>query len=328
MKDLILYIILIIVGYFLGNRIDADERRNLWIARGQTAAIALLLFTMGMRMGANSDVTGNLKSIGFISAAMTLIIMFFSAAFAGIGRRCIGLDRKARPKGQTVTVSEELSAETDSQGDMLKEQKKMAVMIVISVSLGMVCGFFLIPGLFVGRMAEFDGYAGLAINFGLILLLLVIGYNMGQDGTVIENFKKVGARIIVFPFIVMTGAAAAAVVCKFLMGITLQESMAVAAGFGWYSLAPNIIFGAGLARCGAISFMHCIMREYFSLLLVPVVAKRVGYMEAIGICGATAMGVCLPIVERSTRGDVVIYSFISGFVHTAMVPILLPLIVG
>ena len=70
------------------------------------------------------------------------------------------------------------------------------------------------------------------------------------------------------------------------------------------------------------------MREYFSLLLVPIVAKKVGYMEAIGLCGATAMGVCLPIVEKSTRGDVTIYSFISGLIQTVSVPILIPLILG
>ncbi|WP_416388048.1 LysO family transporter [Emergencia timonensis] len=51
-------------------------------------------------------------------------------------------------------------------------------------------------------------------------------------------------------------------------------------------------------------------------------------MEAIGLCGATAMGVCLPIVEKSTRGDVTIYSFISGLIQTVSVPILIPLILG
>ena len=85
---------------------------------------------------------------------------------------------------------------------------------------------------------------------------------------------------------------------------------------------------AGYAACGAMSFTHCVMREYFSLLSVPFVAKKAGYMEAVGICGAAAMGVCLPIVEKSTRSDVAIYSFISGLVHTLTVPVLIPLLLS
>ena len=123
-------------------------------------------------------------------------------------------------------------------------------------------------------MDRFDFCAGLAVNLGLFLLLLLIGFNMGLDGTVLENFKKVGAKILFFPFAIMAGAFLAAALCSLLMDIDLRQSFAVTAGFGWYSLAPGIILERGLARCAAISFMHCIMREYFSLLLVPIVAKK------------------------------------------------------
>ena len=116
--------------------------------------------------------------------------------------------------------------------------------------------------------------------------------------------------------------------CAVLLGFSPKEALAVTAGFGWYSIAPGIILEAGYAACGAMSFTHCVMREYFSLLSVPFVAKKAGYMEAVGICGAAAMGVCLPIVEKSTRNDVAIYSFISGLVHTLTVPVLIPLLLS
>ncbi len=327
MKDLIFYTVMIVLGYLFGNKICKASKLNIWASRVQTTAIVILLYTMGTRMGANPEVTGNLRSIGLISAGMTLIIMLFSAGFASVARRCIGLDRKARMK-ETVAEDREMISPSPDEEVSSGGQKKMAVIIILSVTLGMLSGYFLVPKVFSANLVVFNNLASALVNLGLFLLLFIIGYNMGREGTVLANVRKVGPRILIFPFFVIAGAAFAAVICCFMLEITMQEALAISAGFGWYSLAPNIILEAGLAKCGAISFMHCIMREYFSLLLVPIVAKKVGYMEAIGLCGATAMGVCLPIVERSTRSDVAVYSFICGLVHTASVPILLPLIVG
>ncbi len=330
MRDLIIYIILAIIGYFAGCRLREHNRLRQFAGKVQIAAIVVLLVFMGMRMGANEEVTENLRSIGLISVCLTLLVMLFSGIAAGAARYVLGMDRRARIRQGKQDGYPLLQAGSSSGGESETggSQKLMAVLILISVTAGMLMGYFLVPDIFAGKMDLFDSCAGLAVNSGLYILLLLIGYNMGLDGTVIENFKKVGARIILFPFIVMAGAFLAACFCTFFMNISVKEALAVTAGFGWYSLAPGIILEAGLARCAAISFMHCIMREYFSLLLVPVVAKKVGYMEAVGICGATAMGVCLPIVERSTRSDVVIYSFISGIIHTVSVPILIPLLVG
>ena len=49
------------------------------------------------------------------------------------------------------------------------------------------------------------------------------------------------------------------------------------------------------------------MRD-FSILLIPFVAKKIGYIETTGMPGAAAMDVCLPIVEKSTRSDIAVYS--------------------
>ena len=59
-----------------------------------------------------------------------------------------------------------------------------------------------------------------------------------------------------------------------------------------------------------------------NLLLVPAVARRVGYIECYGLPGSTSMDVCLPIIERSTSSDVAVYSFINGAIVSASVPFL------
>ena len=92
MKDLITYIILALIGYFIGSKMREHRWVTKWTGKVQTAAIAILLLTMGMRMGSNDEVTDNLSSIGVISVIMTLAIMLLSGVFAGFTRRAIGME--------------------------------------------------------------------------------------------------------------------------------------------------------------------------------------------------------------------------------------------
>lgn len=70
------------------------------------------------------------------------------------------------------------------------------------------------------------------------------------------------------------------------------------------------------------------MREMFGIILIPIVAKYIGFIEATSLPGAAAMDVCLPIVERATAPNITIYSFVSGVSLSIAVPILVPLIIG
>ena len=119
-----------------------------------------------------------------------------------------------------------------------------------------------------------------------------------------------------------------AVITFFIMPVTLRESLAIASGFGWYSMAPVIIMNAGHITASAISFMHNVTRELIAILVVPFVAKHIGYIEASCVPGAPGMDICLPVVERSTNSTIVIYSFITGTITSALVPILVPLFIG
>ena len=204
----------------------------------------------------------------------------------------------------------------------------MTVMIVIAVAVGMLIGYFVIRRVFAGNMESFENMAGLGIKIGLCLLLIFVGIDLGLDGTVIENFKRVGIRILAFPAVVVIGTLLGAGISGTLMGLNLKESLAVGAGFGWYTLAPGIIMEAGYITASAVAFLHNVMRELFSILFIPMVAQKIGYVETTGMPGAAAMDVCLPIVEKSTRSDIAVYSFVSGVILSILVPVLVPVIIG
>lgn len=177
-------------------------------------------------------------------------------------------------------------------------------------------------------MDFFDSLAGNLITIGLCILLFFVGFDMGYEGTVIDHFKKVGLRVLVFPFIIMAGTLVGALVCGLFLPLTIRESLAIGAGFGWYTFAPGIIMEKGLVTASAVSFMHNIMREYISVLIIPMTAKKAGYLESMAVSGCSSMDVCLPIIEKATRGDIAMYSFISGVIQSLAVPILVPLILG
>ena len=196
----------------------------------------------------------------------------------------------------------------------------MTIGIVVSVVLGVLFGRFLMP-------ETFYLVSGDLLIVGLCVLLFFVGIDLGRDGTVVASFKKVGARILVFPFAIILGTLVSAFLISLVLPITARESMAVSAGLGWYTLAP-IILSEYSAEISALSFMYNVMRELFGIMLIPFVAKYIGFIECVGLPGSASMDVCLPIVERATSPNITIYSFVSGVVMSISVPILVPLLIG
>ena len=70
------------------------------------------------------------------------------------------------------------------------------------------------------------------------------------------------------------------------------------------------------------------MHELFSIVAVPMVAQKLGYIEAVALPGATAMDTVLPVVVSATDERMTIYSFASGMVLSLAVPVLIPAIIA
>lgn len=333
MADLILYLGITVVGYVLGSRLRGHKEGLGWTGKVQTAAITCLVLLMGMRMGSNEEITGNLSTIGLSAFVITLFTMAFSIGAIFLTRKMMKIDRYGRLAAADEMNSASADESAGKEPASEESEKKsglnlMTVMIVIAVAVGMLIGYFVIRRVFAGNMESFENMAGLGIKIGLCLLLIFVGIDLGLDGTVIENFKRVGIRILAFPAVVVIGTIIGAGISGTLMGLSLKESLAVGAGFGWYTLAPGIIMEAGHITASAVAFLHNVMRELFSILCIPMVAQKIGYIETTGMPGAAAMDVCLPIVEKSTRSDIAVYSFVSGVILSILVPVLVPVIIG
>lgn len=334
MTDLILYLGVTAAGYFIGSKLRQREsfcRTD----KVQSAAIILLVLCMGMRMGANKEITENMRSIGVSALLITLITMIFSIGAIYITRKALKIDRYGRMEAGAETpdiISKDVLSGEGADNNAGKQQKSgintMTLFILAATAAGIAIGYFFIRRIFVSNMEVFENAAGMGIKVGLCVLLIFVGIDLGRDGTVVSDFREVGLRVLAVPAAVLAGTLLGAAGASLLVELTLQETLAVGAGMGWYSLAPGIIMEAGHMTAGAVSFLHNVMREMLAILFIPLVADKVGYVETVGMPGSAAMDVCLPIVEKATRSEIAVYSFISGMVLSILVPVLVPLIIG
>ena len=310
MTYLILYLAVTIAGYFIGTKLKRSGQSLPWVGKTQTVVIVVLVFLMGSRIGANDEIVASLDTIGLVSLAYTLIIMAVTCLAYSIARRLLGFDRygvrrkdqsagghvKAGQSGKAAAqpVSEARTQPTSEAAASEAEKgshggiNRLTILIIVFVGLGILAGFLVLP-------EGFMAWTGLLLTISLCVLLVLIGIDIGTEGTLAENFRSAGWRVVVFPFVSMVAMVAAAVVAAVIL--------------------PT--------RISAISFMHNVFREILGILLIPVVAGKIGYIESYGLPGSPSMDVCLPVVERSTSSDVAVYSFINGAILSAAVPILI-----
>jgi len=196
----------------------------------------------------------------------------------------------------------------------------MGRIIFIFVAAGMFSGHYFLPDVCIDA-------SGTVLVIGLSVLLFFVGLEMGIEGSVVKMVKQAGYKIILYPLAVIFGTLTFSAMASIFLPITAREAMAVTSGFGWYTLAPVILMDYS-AKISAISFMHNVMREFMGLLLIPAVAKYIGHIETASLPGAGVMDVFLPIIEKSTSKNIVIYSFVIGIILSISVPILVPLFVG
>ena len=155
-----------------------------------------------------------------------------------------------------------------------------------------------------------------------------VGFSMGLDGSIVRVLRGAGLGVVLVPIFSVIGSLLAGVVYSLLSPMTLREGLAISAGFGWYTMAPSVISGAGHAVAGAVSFLHNVLRETMGLIFLPLIASKIGYIEAVTIPGTASTDLCLPLVEKYCNPETMAYSFCTGMLMCLSCAALVPLIIG
>lgn len=312
-KSLGLYLILAVIGALVGSRPAVRSRPLPVVDRLQFFSLMLMIAALGVKLGADEKVFASLGQLGLAALILTLAVMGGSLLCVTLLRRFVlKLDRRGRAAGE--------AAEEDAAGQGGGADHTFTVWITGTVAAGLLAGRFVLP-------PQVSALCGYGIDWGLYLLLFFAGLDMGRKGTILDDVRQVGWRALGVPLAGAVGTLAAAALAAPLLPFSVKDSVTAAAGFSWYSLAPNLLASYNLSL-SAMCFLSCVMREVFSVLAMPLVARRVGYVECVTLPGAAAMDSMLPVILRATNQRTGIYAIVSGVCLTCLVPVLVPALVA
>lgn len=158
-----------------------------------------------------------------------------------------------------------------------------------------------------------------AFNIALLALLFVMGASFGMDKESVAKIRHTGLRILIVPFVIALGSILGGLVGGLILGIDLVASMAVSAGYGWYTLAGPLIGQLFGAEWGALGFVANFLRELLTITAISFWVK-LGKYAPVACGGATSMDTTLPMIVRYSGSGALITAFSSGFTLSMVAP--------
>ena len=124
------------------------------------------------------------------------------------------------------------------------------------------------------------------------------------------------------------GAVAAALVFAGLSRAGLVPSFAVALGFGWYSLTGPLVGARFGATLGLLAFLANFCRESLTMMLAPLLGRRLRGEGLAALGGATSMDTTLYFVVRHGDARAGSLALASGLALTVAASVLVPLVLA
>ena len=297
-----LVIFAVIIGGIATGRLLIG-RRLAFVPRLITVIIWALLFLLGVEVGSNPAVVGSLATLG--GAALAI----FALSVAGSIFAAWLLWRRIR--GRAVPADDgEAAADVP-----------VSAWAALCGSLVIVA--FFVAGCVVGLFAPFDLAGSRVSAYVLYALMFCVGITLGNDRTLAGRVRRLDPRLALLPVATAVGTlAGAALAAPLLAEWSLTDSLAVGAGFGYYSLSSIFIADFRGPELATIALLCNVMREIFTLLAAPLVARWCGPLAAVSIGGATTFDTTLPIITQAAGRPYAVVSVFHGCVLDFSVPFL------
>ncbi|MGJ8523155.1 Lysine exporter LysO [Carnimonas sp. R-84981] len=266
--DLILLLLPLVVGYLIPGLGKPIERS---LERASNALIYIILLLMGASItdfGIDIADAGTLLMKVGVFAVIALLLNMLALRWVE-RRHLVASDSPARAGGAAINAL------------------KGAITPLVAVVAGVVVAL-LLPAL--GALSHHG------ISLALYLMLLLVGHQLRASGISLRQIVlnttgvKLAAAVIVASLI-------AALISAPLIGIPLTSSLALASGFGWYSLSAVMLNDQISPIVGAMALCNDLFREVVAIMMLPMLSRR-HPGTAIGYCGGTAMDMTLPIISR------------------------------
>lgn len=298
LSGLLIVLLPLIVGYLL--RIRSTYLQQL-INRAVSGAVYLILLFMGIGLAGLENLTSQLSRLGGNALLLFSITTAFNLAALWWLSRRVALKTGDSPVVKNAPTSK-LAA---MQGSLL-----LLAMVAVGVITGLLLGPRLGDTLFTASdlLAEWVLYA----------LLVLIGCQLRNSGMPLKQIllNRLGLAIAITLAVssLLAGLAAAP-----LLSLSWNEGLAMASGFGWYSLSAILIGDQLGPLMGGVAFFNDLSRELLAFILIPLVIHRHTAL-AIGYGGATSMDFTLPVIQQHGGVACVPIAVVSGFILSLLSP--------
>ena len=292
---------IIIIPLMLGYCVAIKSTKYVhWLNVATSKMVYIILFFMGISLAHLDNFAQNIQNIGLYSVAVL-------ACVSGANLLALwGLDKHVRHASQ-------------QQGESLTKLS----LILESLQLILIIAAGFIVGLFVSAaMLDIDTITELA----LVVLLLLIGCQLRNSGMTLRQIllNSWGIKIALA---VMLSSWVGGALASLLLGIPLNNGLALASGFGWYSLSGILITDGISPVYGGAAFIIDLGRELIAILIIPALIRR-HPSTAIGYGGATSMDFTLPMIQKAGGNEYVPLAIVSGFILSLSAPVFISLFVA
>lgn len=310
----------LIAGFLIGWVRLLPQRILNVTGQGMTVGVAFLLFTMGLRLGVDHTILSQLGLFGLQALLYSGLSVLMSLIGVYILENIV-LRMTLSEKQSVFEPNQSESTEGQVKESQSAHPYRMTVLILGAVLAGMIVGYTIFP-------ASAQNLISSATTLALDFTLFVVGIDLGQNRGVWSQMFRMGWRILLAPFGILVGSLLAGILVGVMLGYSWREGAAVCAGFGWYSLSGVLISNLHSVSLGTTAFLANVFREILSILLAPFLARKVSPLLLVAPGGATTMDSTLPLLVSVGPEGMGVIAFVSGFILTSLVPILVPLLLG
>ena len=203
MTLLALYWSIMIACYLIASKLRRYADKFHFLDALTNLFIYFLIFLMGLRMGADEEVTSSLGSIGVQALFVTLLTAVGSMLGATAARKIVHLNRHALPvNAEDATV--------EHGGGVNTSGIKSSVIIFLMVVVGMLLGYFVLPRLI--EPERFEALSSTWLVVGLSIMLGFVGFGMGLSGSITRVMRGAGLGVILVPVFSVLGTLLAGVI--------------------------------------------------------------------------------------------------------------------
>lgn len=279
-------------------------------------ALIILMLTIGSKIGSNDMLIENLGLLGFRCLFIAAMAICFSIIFTLLLEKTIlPLDKMRHQLIEQKSVKQEVKTEEEKSPTC-----PLVWIIPVCVIVGIIIGHIFISH---NRIYILD----YSLMISLIILYIGVGISFGLNRGVFRYIRLLGWKVILISVAILIGSLVGGLISGIVLKMPIYITVASAGGMSYYSITGAVLTQAFGIETGAYGFLVNVMREFLTVLFIPIIAK-ISKGSTIASGAAGNMDTMLVPVTKFVGVELGLVALITGTILTFLVPFLLPILIN